>query len=116
MPPPPVGMQSNPQVPLPNVDSILVYIPMEEFNNFSSDDQKKQYLGDHLYQYVKRKIENDVKAKQLSQKITSDKVQHLASRITGMIIEGQSIDFLLYICNSRNAFNSIVNEAQTLLE
>lgn len=33
-----------------------------------------------------------------------------------MIIEGQSIEFLLYLCNSRNAFNGIVSEASALLE
>lgn len=95
------------------MDSMLVYIPMEEFNQISSEEEKKQFLGNYLYQYVLRKTEKDESAKR--QQVAQDQVQHQASRITGMIIEGQSIEFLLYLCNSRSAFNGIVSEATALL-
>ena len=87
---------------------------MEEFNQITNEEAKKQFLGNYLYQYVLRKIEKDESAK--DQPTAQDKVQHQASRITGMIIEGQSLEFLLYLCNSRNAFNGIVGEASALLE
>lgn len=83
---------------------------MEEFNKLSKDEEKKQFLGDHLYQYVLRKI-MQIEQSKPNQQFTQDKLQHQASRVTGMIIEGQSIEFLLYLCNSRNAFNNIVVEA-----
>lgn len=32
-----------------SMDSILVYIPMDEFNEMQSQDEKKQFLGNYLY-------------------------------------------------------------------
>jgi len=63
---------------------------------------------------VLRKIEKDEQAKDKT--VSQDKILTLASKITGMIIEGQTIEFLLYLFNSRSSFNSIVNEAMTLLQ
>ena len=45
------------------MDAILVYIPMEEFNNLPSSDEKKQFIGNYLYRHVLRKIELDEQAK-----------------------------------------------------
>lgn len=45
------------------MDSMLVYIPMEEFNQISTEEEKKQFLGNYLYQYVLRKIEKDASSK-----------------------------------------------------
>lgn len=55
----PESSQNQAPVGQPAVDSILVYIPMDEFNQIAGQDEKKQFLGDHLYQYVLRKIEKD---------------------------------------------------------
>ena len=109
----PAQTQPKPGAQAP-VDSMLVYIPMEEFNQITSEGEKKQFLGNYLYQYVLRKIEKDESSKDLPP--AQERAQHQASRITGMIIEGQSIEFLLYLCNSRNAFFGIVTEATQLLE
>lgn len=38
------------------VDSMLVYIPMDDFNKIENENEKKQYVGNYLYQYVFRKV------------------------------------------------------------
>lgn len=36
---------------------------LEEFNQLTTDQDKKQFLGNYLYHYVLRKIEKDEQAK-----------------------------------------------------
>ena len=90
------------------VDSMLVYIPMDDFNKIENENEKKQYVGNYLYQYVFRIVSSDPK-------IPKDEHLNQSSKVTGMIIDGQSIEFLLYLCKSKFAFNGIVDEATELL-
>jgi len=40
----------------------------------------------------------------------------MAGKVTGMILDGQTLEFLLYLCSDRKAFVEIVGEAVTLIE
>jgi hypothetical protein len=59
---------------------------LDEFNQLTTEAEKKQFLGNYLYHYVLRKIEKDEQAKDSS--VSQDKILNLSSKITGMIIEG----------------------------
>lgn len=83
---------------------------MDEFNKISNDDEKKQFLGNYLYQCVMKRLGD--KKKQLSE----DQKQELSGRITGMILEGQTIEYILFLCSDKEAFYQIVKEADLLIE
>ena len=42
--------------------------------------------------------------------------QEVSGKVTGMILEGQSIEQLLYLCGNKKAFYDIVKEAITLIK
>jgi hypothetical protein len=44
-----------------------------------------------------------------------EKLQHVTGRVTGMIIDGQSIEFIKYLCKSQKAFEEMAQEAMGLL-
>lgn len=79
-------LENGTQNEIQNVDSILVYIPTEELDKLSAEEEKKQFLGNYLYPYVLRKIQQDEQAK--DSKVTTDKIQNMTSKVTGMIISG----------------------------
>ena len=83
---------------------------MDEFNKISNDDEKKQFLGNYLYQCVIKRLSD--KKKDMS----DDSKQELSGRITGMILEGQTIEYILYLCSDKEAFYQIVTEANQLIE
>ena len=51
----------------------------------------------------------------LCNNLLMEKLQHVTGRITGMIIDGQSIEFIRYLCKSQKAFEEMVQEAMGLL-
>lgn len=83
----------------------LVQIPAEEFAKCQTDADKKQFLGNYLYQFVVRFIE--------SQK--SPDTESLAGKVTGMILDGQTVDYILYLCCDKKSFYQIVQEAIDLI-
>jgi len=42
--------------------------------------------------------------------------EQFAGRITGMILDGQTIEFILYLCENKKEFYNIVNEASELIK
>mmetsp|Transcript_30595 Transcript_30595/g.46954 ORF Transcript_30595/g.46954 Transcript_30595/m.46954 type:complete len:88 (+) Transcript_30595:1508-1771(+) len=78
-------------------------------NALTTDGEKKQFLGNYLYQFVKRKVEAD-------KKVEVSKVDEYAGRVTGMILEGQTIDYILYICKNKSAFVGIVDQALIMIK
>jgi|TARA_B110000285_G_C15121389_1_gene617376 hypothetical protein len=83
----------------------LVQIPADEFAKCQTDADKKQFLGNYLYQFVVRFIE--------SQK--SPDTESLAGKVTGMILDGQTVDYILYLCCDKKSFYQIVQEAIDLI-
>ena len=79
---------------------ILIAIPKGDLDKLGSESEKKQFLGNYLYQFVLRKVN----------------VEALAGRITGMILDGQTIDYILYLCQNKKEFFNIVDEAQSLIK
>jgi len=75
-------------VPAP-VSNILVEIPQEEFNKLQDENDKKQFLGNYLYQFVVRQ---------------TDGAEDLAGKVTGMILDGQTIEYILYLCGDKKSF------------
>jgi hypothetical protein len=100
LPPPPMASATQP------TPEILVVIPQPEFTQLKSEIEQKQYLGNYLYQFVSRKI----------QKIKPEQVDSLSGKVTGMILDGQSVDFILFLCSNKAAFYNIVEEALLLIE
>jgi len=84
----------------------LVELPAEEFAKCATESSKKQFLGNYLYQFVVRHVES---------KKESD-VEILAGKVTGMILDGQTVEYILYLCSDRNAFYQIVQEAINLIK
>ena len=41
--------------------------------------------------------------------------QDLAGRITGMVLEGQTVEYILFLCQDKDAFYQIVKEANDLI-
>lgn len=56
----------------------LVVIPMDEFAKNETDSDKKQFLGNYLFQFVTRRISETDAAQ----------AESLAGKVTGMILEG----------------------------
>lgn len=79
---------------------ILIAIPKSDLDKLASEQEKKQFLGNYLYQFVLRKVN----------------VEALAGRITGMILDGQTIDYILYLCQNKKEFFNIVDEACLLIK
>ena len=44
-----------------------------------------------------------------------DKVQALSGKVTGMILDGQTIEFLLHLCKSQRAFIKMAEEVMSVL-
>ena len=111
-PPKPASGAASPPVQAPPAKVPLVQIPMAEYNQLSDDSDKKQFLGNYLYQFALYRIQN-----QYSSKYADGEQQNLlAGKVTGMILDGQTIEFILYLCSDRQAFYDIVKEAITLIE
>lgn len=45
-----------------------------------------------------------------------ESAQELAGRITGMILEGQTVEYILFLCQDKEAFYQIVKEANELID
>ena len=88
------------QAPVPEV---LYNIPTEDYAKLASDQEKKQFLGNYLYQFVMTfcKANPDEKVKTAA--------ESNAGKITGMILEGQTLDCILYLFKDKAAFNKITN-------
>lgn len=84
----------------------MVEIPKPEFEKCETETDKKQFLGNYLYQFVVRYVES-------KKEIDSES---LAGKVTGMILDGQTIDYILYLCSDKNAFYQIVQEAINLIK
>ena len=82
---------------------------MDEFNKLPNDDEKKQFLGNYLYQCVIKKLGSNKDLK-------DDAKEELSGRITGMILEGQTVEYILYLCTDKEAFYQIVTEANQLID
>lgn len=72
----------------------LVEIPNEEFAMCKSESDKKQFLGNYLYQFVVRYVENK----------KEPDAEVLAGKVTGMILDGQTVEYIMYLCRDRQAF------------
>jgi len=102
MPPPP-----QPAAPAKPVGPVaLVDIPKEEYAKCETETDKKQFLGNYLYQFASRHIAESEKTN----------AEELAGKVTGMILEGQSIDYILYLCTDKKSFYTIVGEALNLIK
>ena len=97
--------------PKPAVKVPLVVIPTAQLQDLANDNDKKQFLGNYLYQFVLRSIE----MKKESYPEEADQA-NMAGKVTGMILDGQTIDFILYLCGDKTAFYQIVGEAVSLIE
>lgn len=42
-------------------------------------------------------------------------VEMYAGRVTGMILDGQKVEYILHLCSNKPAFFNIVDEAMVLL-
>ena len=84
----------------------LVEIPTDEFEKCQNEVEKKQFLGNYLYQFVVRYVESK----------KENETEILAGKVTGMILDGQTVEYILYLCNDRNAFYQIVQEAINLIK
>lgn len=51
----------------------------------------------------------------LTNNLLMEKLQHSTGRITGMLIDGQSIEFLRHMCASQKTFEEMMQEAMKLL-
>jgi len=111
MPPPSVAAV-NAQPPVAAGVVPLVQIPKAELAAMQTDQDKKQFLGNYLYQYVLKKIQSN--ASTLA--ALGGNAELLAGRVTGMILDGQTIEFILYLCGDQNAFYQIVEEALTMIQ
>lgn len=40
----------------------------------------------------------------------------MSGKVTGMILDGQTIEFILYLCSDKVAFYNIMDEALALIE
>lgn len=54
-----------------------------------------------------------MKAMQKDEKV-SDK-EAMTGRVTGMILDGQTVDYLLFLCTDRKAFYALVSEAVDMI-
>ena len=100
MPPPPVVLSSMPPPPVvvPAAPEPLLIIPQEEYSKLQTEQEQKQFIGNYLYQFVSRK-ENE----------------QIAGKVTGMILDGQTIQYILYLCSDKKAFYTLVDEAVKLI-
>ena len=115
---------------------MLVEIPEEEYNKLSSFEVKQRFIGNYLYQCVYLRVDKECRLKYadeckklgeqasttatgneitLNNNLLMEKLQHSTGRITGMLIDGQSIEFLRYMCASQKAFEEMIQEAMKLL-
>jgi hypothetical protein len=90
MPPPPVATAATPEP--------LLVIPQEEYSKLATEQEQKQFIGNYLYQFVSRKENEEV-----------------AGKVTGMILDGQTIQYILYLCGDKKAFYTLVEEAVKLI-
>ena len=56
----------------------MVDIPKDEFEKCQNDGEKKQFLGNYLYQFVVRYVEGK----------KENETEILAGKVTGMILDG----------------------------
>lgn len=56
-------------------------------------------MGNYLYQFVSRKESEAV-----------------AGKVTGMILDGQTVEYILYLCSDKRAFYTLVDEAVKLIK
>lgn len=61
---------------------------MEELNKCADENEKKQFLGNYLYQFVTRHVTTS----------DPDQAESLSGKVTGMILDGQTIEYILYLC------------------
>lgn len=112
MPPPPLlsgESQPPPPKPVASKQAIpLVQIPMDQLELCQTDQEKKQFLGNYLYQFTFQKLSKTTKEQA--------EIEALSGRITGMILDGQTIQFILYLCADKSSFNNIVDEALNLIQ
>ena len=96
--PMPVPISSMPPPPV-EVKEPLVVIPQQEFAKLQNEQEQKQFLGNYLYQFVLR----------------NQKDEGIAGKVTGMILDGQKVDYILYLCSDKKVFYQIVEEAVKLI-
>ena len=99
-------------------------IPEEAYQQCKTPEEQKQFLGNYLYQWVFMKMNRDLKAKndEEYQKLTQEngtlnqRLHELSGRITGIMLDGQTVDFLRALCKNQKAFEQMVEEASTLIK
>ena len=85
----------------------LFVLPDAEYQALASDSEKQQFLGNYMYQFIQKYVETN-HADQNS--------EEQAGKITGMILEGHNLQFVLCLFKDKSAFYSIVKEAVALLQ
>jgi hypothetical protein len=105
MPPPPPPPVAAPVVVKPTP---LVEIPSAEFAACKGENEQKQFLGNYLYQFAVRFAQ--------SNGYSQDDQEGLSGKVTGMILDGQTVEYILYLCSDRNAFNQIVKDSIKLIK
>jgi len=105
MPPPPPPPVVAPVAVKPTP---LVEIPSAEFGKCKGESEQKQFLGNYLYQFAVRFAQNNG--------YSQEEQESLSGKVTGMILDGQTVEYILYLCSDRNAFNQIVQEAISLIK
>lgn len=96
--------------PMPVALEPVFNLPLDQFKELADDNAKKQFLGNYLYQFILKFCQEN---KETS---VSSQAEQVAGRITGMILEGQTIEQNLYLFTDRLHFNKIVNQAINLLK
>jgi len=91
--------------PVQEAPQILIQIPMDKFNQCKTEGDKKQFLGNYLYPFVIRKLKTD----------NDPNAEMNSGRVTGMILDGQKIEYILYLCGNKAAFQSIVDDAMKMI-
>ena len=79
---------------------------MEDFEKLTDEQGQKQFLGNYMYQFALKDVQKneEVEDKDL-----------MAGRVTGMILDGQTVEYLLFLCTDKKAFFALVNEAVNMI-
>ena len=86
----------------------LFKLPQTELEACTTEQEKKQFLGNYLYQFVTRYVQEHQKAEA--------NAESLAGKVTGMLLDGQTIEYILYLFQDRSAFYGITKEAIALIQ
>lgn len=93
--PPSVAAQMPKPVPVVPVKEVLYdKLPMDQYNQLGSELEKKQFLGNYLYQFVMKYLTE----------LAHEDIEGTSGKITGMILDGQTVDCVLYLFSDKQAF------------